>query len=171
MTLQRRKGLTRVPFPPRLAPLSQGALMGRNAPLGRAPIRAGTGRVSSGRRESFPPAVAALIDARDPWCIHCGSPYDLQRHHRRIKGHGGDPRPHTDCACVGIRICRTCHDWAHSGKGRREAEAEGLIIPRSAVEPFTLSVLVHLEGDSGGARKFPSCDGRWLDYPQGSVAA
>ena len=103
--------------------------------------RAGSG---SGRGESFSPAVAALIDARDPWCIHCGSPRDLQRHHRRIKGIGGDPRPHTDCACDGVRICLACHDRAHSGKGRREAEAEGLIIPRSTVRPWTLGVLVHL---------------------------
>jgi hypothetical protein len=118
---------------------------------------------SSGRRESFPPAAAALIDARDPWCIHCGSPRDLQRHHRRIKGMGGDPRPHTDCACVGVRICLACHDWAHSGIGQKEARDEGLIIPRSTLEPFRASVLVHLEADSGGLLKYPSCDGRWLD--------
>ena len=130
--------------------------------------RAGSG---SGRRESFPPAVAALIDARDLWCIHCGSPRDLQRHHRRIKGMGGDPRPHTDCACVGVRICLTCHDWAHSGKGRREAEAEGLIIPRSTVRPWTLSVLVHIEADIGGLLKYPSCDGRWLDAAELELTA
>ena len=122
--------------------------------------RAGSG---SGRRESFSPDVAALIDARDPWCIHCGSPRDLQRHHRRIKGMGGDGRPHTNCACVGVRICLTCHEWAHSSKGRREAGAEGLIIPRSTVRPWTLGVLVHLEDDRGGLLKYPSCDGRWLD--------
>ena len=41
-----------------------------------------------------------------------------------------------------------------------------------AVEPFTLSVLVHLEDDRGGMRKWPSCDGRWLDYvPEGGLAA
>jgi hypothetical protein len=62
-----------------------------------------------------------------------------------------------------VRICLACHDWAHSGKGRREAEAEGLIIPRSTVEPWMLGVLVHLEDDRGGMLKYPSCSGEWLD--------
>ena len=115
---------------------------------------------------SFPPAVTALLAARDSWCIHCGSPSGLQCHHRRIKGHGGDSRPHTDCACNGVRICLACHDWAHSGKGRREAEAEGLIVPRATLEPWTLAVLLHLEDDRGGMRKFPTCDGRWADEPE-----
>ena len=60
------------------------------------------------RAESFPPAVAALLAARDPWCVHCGSPYDLQNHHRRIRGIGGDSRPHTHCACNGVRLCILC---------------------------------------------------------------
>ena len=127
---------------------------------------------SSGRAESFPPAVAALIDARDPWCIHCGTPFNLHRHHRRLKGIGGDGRDHTQCSCNGVRLCWLCHSWAHSGAGQGEARDEGLIIPRAAVEPFTLSVLVHLEDDRGGMRKWPSCDGRWLDYvPEGGLAA
>ena len=147
------------PFPPRTVPFEGG-----RTPLARkrpSPVSSGT---ASGRHESFPPAVAALIDARDPWCIHCGTPFGLQRHHRRIKGVGGDTRPHTGCACNGVRICLACHDWAHSGKGRSEAEDEGLIIPRATVQPWTLAVLVHLEDDTGGQLKYPSCDGRWLDY-------
>ena len=126
---------------------------------GKPAATTGAGR---GRAESFPPHVAAQIDARDPWCVHCGSASGLQRHHRRIKGQGGDPRPHTDCACNGVRICWLCHDWAHK-EGRTEAEAEGLIISRATAEPGRESVLVHLEADSGGMRKWPSCDGRWLD--------
>ena len=136
---------------------------------GNAPKKKGS---SSGRAESFPPAVAALIDARDPWCIHCGTPFNLHRHHRRLKGIGGDGRDHTQCSCNGVRLCWLCHSWAHSGAGQGEARDEGLIIPRAAVEPFTLSVLVHLEDDRGGMRKWPSCDGRWLDYvPEGGLAA
>jgi len=127
------------------------------------------GRASSARGESFPPAVAALLDARDPWCVHCGSPSGLQRHHRRIRGYGGDPRPHTSCACVGVRLCRSCHEWAHSGDGRREAEAEGLIIPRAVTEPWTERVLVHTA--DGGLAKFPTCDGQWADEPRTGVAA
>lgn len=149
------KRLTRRPVS-LLLPAGTGIVPVKNAAAGRfvtAPRRA----------ESFPLDVAALIDARDPWCIHCGSPRDLQRHHRRIKGNGGDPRPHTDCACNGVRICLACHDRAHNtDRGRREAEAEGLIIPRATLEPWTLSVLVHLA--DGGVQKYPSCSGEWLDY-------
>jgi hypothetical protein len=54
---------------------------------------------------------------------------------------------------------------------RREAEAEGLIIPRATILPGTISVLVHLEADAGGLQMWPSCDGRWLDVaPEGLVA-
>ena len=188
MSLSRRTPLRSVPLAPgpvtfgRRVPLraasstltrSQGFRPAgtRRAREGSAQKPSATRTPVSGSRESFPPAIAALIDARDAWCIHCGTPRGLQRHHRRIKGFGGDPRPHTDCACNGVRICATCHDWAHSGDGRREAEAEGLIIPRVTAAPWTLPVLVHLEEDAGGQRKFPSCDGRWLDYMPGSEAA
>jgi hypothetical protein len=125
----------------------------------------------SGRPHSFPPAVAALLDARDPWCIYCGSPRDLQRHHRRLKGIGGDGRDHTQCACNGVRLCADHHAWAHSGIGQKEARDEGLIVPRSTLEPFRASVLVHLEADSGGLLKYPSCDGRWLDAAELELAS
>ena len=159
--------LKRTPFP-RTVPFEGGRTPLARTPLspvssGRAKSAAGRAGTASGRHESFPPAVAAQIDARDPWCIHCGTPFGLQRHHRRIKGIGGDSRPHTDCACNAVRICLLCHDAAH-GAGRLEAEDEGLIIPRATVEPWRLAVLVHLEDDTGGQLKYPSCDGRWLDY-------
>jgi hypothetical protein len=115
-------------------------------------------------RETFPPDVATLIAARCPWCVLCGSPRGLHAHHRRIKGSGGDPRPHTDCACNGVLLCWRDHARIHdTDEGRRLAEAEGLIIPRATSEPWTESVLVHLEEDRGGVRKFPTCDGRWVD--------
>ena len=145
---------------------SRGTLERSAVPTGKSAARTGGG---SGTGETFPPAVAALIDARDPWCVHCGSPDNLQRHHRRIKGHGGDPRPHTQCACNGVRLCLLCHvPWAHEA-GRREAEAEGLIIPRSVLEPWTVSVLVHTA--DGGQTKYPSCTGEWLDYVPEAGAA
>jgi hypothetical protein len=130
------------------------------AETGKGKSAAGKGS-GSGRAESFPPAVAALIDARDLWCVFCGSPFNLEHHHRRLKGQGGDPRPHTQCACNGVLLCHDHHMWMHSGHGRRTAAAEGLIIPRATAEPWTESVLVHLEG--GGVQKYPTCDGRWID--------
>jgi len=115
--------------------------------------------------------VAALLAERDPWCVYCGSPFNLQNHHRRLKGIGGDGRDHTQCACNGVRLCADHHAWAHSGIGQNEARDEGLIIPRATTEPWTLSVLVHLEDDRGGMRKWPSCSGGWLDYMPESGAA
>jgi len=124
---------------------------------------------SPSRPKPFPPAVAALLDARDPWCVHCGSPDGLQRHHRRLKGIGGDGRDHTQCACNGVRLCWLCHSRAHRD-ARGEAETEGLIIPRSTLEPWTVSVLVHLEEDRGGLDLWPLCDGTW-GYAHPSLAA
>lgn len=178
-------GLSRTPLH-RTARLEPGKPPQRKTPLqpvpwSRAvrPVGAGSGKGKSaaareggpGRAGSFPAAVAALIDARDPWCVHCGSSDGLQRHHRRGKGHGGDPRPHTDCACNGVRLCWVCHSWAHTS-GRIKAEAEGLIIPRAAVLPFTLSFLFHAEEDGSGICVWPTCDGGWVfDDPAGAGAA
>lgn len=144
---------------------SRGTLERSAVPKGKSAARTGGG---SGTGETFPPAVAALIDARDPWCVHCGSPDNLHRHHRRIKGIGGDPREHTHCACDGLRLCGACHEWAHT-TGRREAEAEGLIIPRVTAFPGSVSVLVHTA--DGGMQKYPSCTGEWLDYVPEAGAA
>jgi hypothetical protein len=158
--------------PLRRRPLEPGVPWSRTVPLRAAKGKSAAAKgshASSARGESFPPAVAALLDARDPWCVHCGSPFGLQRHHRRIKGMGGDRRSHTDCACDGVRICRSCHEWAHSGDGQRDAEAEGLIIPRATVQPWTLGVLVRTA--DGGLTKYPSCDGGWLDEVPGRDAA
>lgn len=128
--------------------------------------------VTTERRETFPPTVTALIVARDPWCVLCGSPRGLHLHHRRIRGMGGDPRPHAACACNGVRLCHRDHARVHdTDEGRLLAEAEGLIIPRITALPGSLAVLVHTEDDAGGMTKWPSCDGRWLDYaPTGAAA-
>jgi hypothetical protein len=117
--------------------------------------------------------VAALIDARDQWCVKCGSPYDLHRHHRRIKGQGGDSRPHTDCPCNAVVLCLAHHAWVHSGDGRREAEAEGFIIPRSETRPWMRPVMVRTEEESdSGFTAWPTCDGAYLtEAPEGAEAA
>lgn len=151
------------------------ALPGADASMKLAPCprRAGVWHLATaGRHETFPPAAAALITARDPWCVLCGSPRGLHLHHRRIRGTGGDPRPHAGCACNGVRLCWRDHAWIHdTGVGRGVAGDEGLIVPRAALEPGRVSVLVHLEDDRGGMRKWPSCDGRWLDQQPPAVAA
>jgi hypothetical protein len=149
----------------RSAPMQPGGAWSRSVPPLAESRSAATrkGGSASGRPHGFPPDVLALLDARDPWCVHCGLADGLQHHHRRLKGIGGDGRDHTQCACNGLRLCWLCHSWAHSGNGQREARAEGLIIPRVTLEPFTADVLVHLRGDVGGQRKFPTCDGQWLD--------
>ena len=129
------------------------------------PRRPGVWHLAAVRHdETFPPLVAAQITARDPWCVLDGSPRGLHLHHRRVRGIGGDPRPHADCACNGVRLCSACHARIHdTAEGRVLAEAEGLIIPRVTAYPGSLSVLVHLEDDAGGPEMWPTCDGRWLD--------
>jgi len=117
----------------------------------------------------FPAKVAALLDARDEWCQRCGSPRDLERHHRRGKASGGsENRPHTQCACNGVRLCMTCHIWAHR-HGRAEAEDQGFMVSQAQDEPGRVSVMRGSE-DGGGAAMWPSCDGQWLSEP-GEVAA
>lgn len=121
-------------------------------------------------RGTIPREVRRLVARRDMGlCVHCAKPA-VHQHHRRIKGYGGDSRPHTDCPCNLLSVCLKSHELAH-GK-RFEALAEGLIVPRSTRLPGLLPVLVHgYEGDPG-ARGWPSCDGRWLTYePDGDGAA
>ena len=153
-----------------LPPVSARRLEGAGAGIVKSAARKG-GAGSSARAESFPPDVAALIDARDPWCIRCGSPHDLHRHHRRIKGIGGDSRPHTDCACNAVRICARCHEWAHL-EGRREAEARGLIISRAETAPWRHALMVRTEAETdSGFTAYPTCSGGWVfDSPEGAVA-
>lgn len=162
--------MRRTALPQRTAPLARTSTLAR-APWSPAiPLLSGTGKTRSAprtrsRAESFPPAVAALLAARDPWCVHCGSPRDLQNHHRRIRGIGGDGRDHTHCACNGVRLCVLCHvPWAHTA-GRREAEAEGVIIPRSEAEPWRQPLMVHTAADSG-MTIYLTCDGRYVTEPQ-----
>lgn len=114
---------------------------------------------AKGRTDTIPPKVRGLVNDRDPWCVHCGSPNALHQHHRRLKGDGGDTRPHTDCCCNLVRLCATCHYWAHV-LGRPEAEAEGLIIPAETLLPGSVSVLVHTA--DGGMDRYPACDGEWV---------
>lgn len=119
---------------------------------------------------TIPGRVCTQVDERDGrQCVKCGTHRNLHRHHRRVKGHGGDTRPHTDCACNLVLLCSACHYWAHV-LDRPAAEAEGLILPRSAPEPWRHGVMVHSEADSGATR-WPLCDGSYAGAPPESVAA
>jgi hypothetical protein len=121
-------------------------------------------------RNTIPPGVRRLVAARDMGlCVHCAKPA-VHQHHRRIKGIGGDARPHSDCPCVLVSLCAQCHEFVH--RNRVVALAEGLIVPRAALLPGLLPVLVHGYGDGSGARAWPSCTGEWLDFePDGGSAA
>lgn len=158
--------------------------LSRTVPLGRAPLATVTplrsvgltapvvplrpGRASP--RDTIPAKVRTLVRARDEnLCVHCGRPAD-DIHHRRLKGIGGSSDAHANCPCLLVSLCRACHDWAHAN--RREAEAEGLIIPRATPRPWLLPVLVHGYGDGGGQTAWPSCDAHWLpEEPEGDGAA
>jgi hypothetical protein len=168
--LRARTGLQSSGSWSRTVPLLSPGLAGAEWVDGKSAAAKGT-RTTSGRAESFPPAVAALLAARDPWCVHCGSPFNLQNHHRRLKGSGGDPRPHTHCACNGVRLCLLCHvPWAHTA-GRREAGAEGIVIPRSETGPWRRPLMVHTAADSG-FMAWPTCDGLYVTVkPEGALAA
>lgn len=119
---------------------------------------------------TIPAKVCAQVDKRDgKQCVRCGSPRCPHRHHRRLKGHGGDTRPHTDCACNIVTLCEVCHYWAHV-LDRPSAEAEGLILPRNERAPWRKGVMVHSEADSG-TTKWPTCDGDYADDEPELVAA
>ena len=128
-------------------------------------------------KDTIPLKVRRLVDARDSvdgvrLCVCCGKPGAIHRHHRRIKGIGGDSRPHTDCCCAIVSLCQGCHFWCHT-IGRVFAEAEGFIIPGAEIFPGAISVLVHSEGDTSGQEAWSTCSGEWSDKApgEGLVAA
>ena len=175
MTLQRRKGLTRVPFPPRLAPLPQGALMGRNTPLRRAPIRAGTVTLKTAARNPNGPTseVRALVLERDEYTCQCGCRQSIigQRHslgHRLRASQGGRAVPSNLLTFLGWGG-EACHGRIDQRRDPRD-EANGMTV-RSGQDPARVPVTVTLE-DGSKAERFLWDDGTRRDYPQpGSVAA
>lgn len=131
----------------------------------RNATKAAERNLATAQETGFSRATCRRIDSRDSQpdgirrCLHCGaSGVALHRHHRRPKGMGGDPRPHTNCPCNAATLCWPCHSWAHAHP--RDAEAEGLILPQESAEPGMHPVLVH--GGGGGVRAWPACDGRWV---------
>jgi hypothetical protein len=128
------------------------------------------------RKDTIPPEVRCQVDIRDSvdgvrCCVLCGlANVTLHRHHRRLKGIGGDRRRHTDCACNIITLCAGCHYWAHV-IGRYDAEAEGFIVSGAEVFPGSVSVLVHSTGDLSGTEAWPTCSGKWSDKAPGERLA
>lgn len=118
---------------------------------------------------TIPPKVCRQVDKRDGrLCVNCGSAQSVHRHHRRIKGQGGDTRPHTDCACNIVPLCAMCHFWAHV-LDVTAAKAKGLILPRATTEPWKHGVMVLSEAGNGATR-WPLCDGEYADEPQEMAA-
>lgn len=127
----------------------------RGTGLSRAPRPGSPAKTRAGRRDTIPPRVRKTVARRDEWaCAWCNTTKDLQEHHRRIKGIGGDTRPHTECACNIVVLCSRHHDEAHKGD-RAVAEAQGLVVPRETALPGLVAVRVH-----GGAVTWQTCDGR-----------
>lgn len=129
-----------------------------------------TSAAGKARKDTIPPKVRRLVNKRDRWCQMCGATSWLEQHHRRPKQMGGDPRPHADCPCCLVRVCRECHRWIH--RSRREAEARGLLMAAEVTEPGRVSVMRGSE-DGGGAAMFPTCSGEWVSecpYEAGEAA-
>lgn len=129
-------------------------------------------RKRKARKDTTPPKVRKMARKRDGFqCARCPSGTELHLHHRRLKGIGGDPRPHTECTCNAITLCRACHEWAH-GKGRPEAEATGYIVPQSELFPGSVSVLIGAASGSGASVHLP-CDKPYYSTaePPSGVAA
>ena len=137
--------------------------------------RIATGAAKARRRaeaDDIPAAVCRLVDARDSrdgvrLCVHCGSPRNLHRHHRRFRS---QPGPHRHCVCNVVTVCDRCHTWAHV-LNRPQAEIEGLVLAAETAAPWRHLVLVHSEPDRPGRELWPTCDGQWADHAPAAEAA
>lgn len=128
----------------------------------RTELKRGTKRLTRkrakarSRKDTIPPKVRRLVRQRGEECARCWSTWDLELHHRRIKGHGGDTRPHTECGCNIITLCAACHRWVHR-EGLAEAKETGYVVPRSELFPGSVSVLIGAASGSGASQHLP-CD-------------
>lgn len=125
-----------------------------------------TGKNDS-RPDPFPPPVRLLLARRDEVCQRCGRYGRLEAHHRRAKASGGSTaRSHTQCACNGVMLCRSCHSWVHLNP--REARPLGLIVLQSvsqpATVPFRIEGMIACPGATFPERDwYPTCDGGWME--------
>ena len=166
--LQRRVGLTPVPFP------SGSTRLDRNVPLGRI-TGSGAGKFpAAGRvpRNTGPSRkVRELVLERDGHaCVCCGRsvigrPYSLQHRKRRSQGGGNEPSNLITVLGTGTT---GCHERIDSRRDPRD-EARGYTV-RSWDDPAQVGVMVFSEGGSG-TTKYAWDDYRWHDEPQGRAAA
>lgn len=90
-------------------------------------------------------------------CARCGLAA-TDWHHRRSRR---TRDAHTHCACVGIHLCRTCHDYVH--RNPEYARALGFIVSAHEEEPWTAPVKTYQ------GWRLQTCDGdvTWLPEPPG----
>ena len=67
----------------------------------------------------------ALGVNRSEWCEKCGKPGDVERHHLRSRGAGGNDEPSNF-----LDLCRECHRAFHDGKIAR-GELMGIAAKRN----------------------------------------
>lgn len=68
---------------------------------------------------AIPMSVRKFVTDRDRLCVRCGgAPSDI--HHRQRRREGGH------ALCNVVRLCRTCHSWAHAHP--EEARKTGFIV-------------------------------------------
>ena len=167
MSLKRNAPMPRGEGPKRKTRLAPVSPLKRGGALSRSRLqRNGTPKPRGGRKDTIPPRVRKMVARRDEWsCARCGTMKDLEQHHRRIKGIGGDTRPHTECPCNIVVLCARCHFWCHRA-GRAVAEVQGLVVPRGTLLPGSVHVKV-----CGEAVAWLTCDGKRALIPPEEAAA
>lgn len=93
-------------------------------------------------RNTGPSAVVReLVNTRGSRrCVECGSPCDLQIHHRLPRRAGGTRWDGINAPTNLITVCLYSHAWIEAN--RTEAYAAGWLVP-SAADPAQIPVLVH----------------------------
>lgn len=122
------------------------------------------------RPDPFPPAIRLMLARRDECCQRCAFTGRLEAHHRRAKASGGSSaRSHTQCACNGVLLCRSCHSWVHLNP--RKARAEGWIVLQSVSKPGMAGIFKAWQTRVPEGiwypllARYPTCDGGWNDQP------
>ena len=82
-------------------------------------------------------------------CFRCGG-RGYEDHHRRRRR---ERRHDSHCPCNLVRLCRTCHSWAHMNP--TAARGVGLILESSMLEPYEMPVrapdgpwMLHCDGSA-----------------------